>query len=112
MNCNKLFIINYSLFIEEAFFSPFIPAIAFAPASGYRTRMTGELMGIGTECNIWSSSPAAGSGANVSYLFFDSSRFYSEYSGYRAHAFSVRCVQHLQSCFLSRIFSPEIAFFG
>ena len=75
----------------------------YAPASGYRHRTSGALTSVGVNSQSWSSSPATAGSANASYLVFDATLMYPEYSNSRSYAFPVRCVQHLQGCFLLRL---------
>ncbi|MDE6507877.1 MAG: fibrobacter succinogenes major paralogous domain-containing protein [Alistipes sp.] len=72
-----------------------------SPAAGYRNRETGALGGIGTEGNVWSSSSYAAGNINAGRLNFNSGNVNPLNTGNRANGFSVRCVQHLQGCFLS-----------
>ena len=71
----------------------------YAPASGYRHRTSGALTSVGVNSQSWSSAPAAAGSANASYLVFDATLMYPEYSNSRSYAFPVRCVQYLQLLF-------------
>ena len=98
MRLNQLLIINYSLFIEDAFFPPFIQAIAYAPVSGFRSYAAGALSNVGTSGHFWSSSPQSGS-TDASHLDFRSTAFFAQVGNPRSYAFTVRCVQHLRLLF-------------
>ncbi len=80
-------------------FLPFIPAIASAPAAGYRHNSTGALAYVGTEGNVWCSSSCYAGYHNAGYLFFRAGDVRPLGGAYRAAGFAVRCVQHLQGYF-------------
>ncbi len=79
----------------------FIPAIAVkASAAGIRNRETGALTNVGTNGDYYGSSSFASGNNNASYLTFTASNVNPLNAGTRANGRSVRCVQHLRSCFL------------
>ena len=98
---NRLFIINYSLFIKKFPFRHSIQRLLLAPAAGYRSREAGVLTFVDTDGNYWSSSSyvSDGSAANLAgLLWFSITNIRPTDSGLRprrANALSVRCVQHL-----------------
>jgi len=65
------------------------------PASGYRTRETGALTGVGDGGHYWSSSSYNAANNNAGYLRFDGVSVKTLNGTNRSHALSVRCVQHL-----------------
>ncbi len=68
----------------------------FIPAAGFRHYSTGALALVGTEGDVWSSSPYSSSSANAGSLAFNSSGVSPQDFNSRAHGFSVRCVRNRQ----------------
>ena len=64
-----------------------------APATGYRYRETGELVGDGTGGHSWSASSLTTDHFQVGSLWFGSDYMGALNSTHRSHALSVRCVQ-------------------
>ncbi len=67
-------------------------------AAGYRHWTTGALTNVGIEGDCWSSSSYAAGNNNAGRLNFNSTNVNPLNGWYRAVAWSVRCVQHLQGC--------------
>jgi hypothetical protein len=67
------------------------PASLFLPAAGRRGRIGGAQLGVGSYCDYWSSTVIGAHSYNL-YSCFDLGIFYVANTGYRANAFSVRCV--------------------
>jgi hypothetical protein len=68
--------------------------VTFYPASGYRLHTSGTFGIADSQGDCWS---CAVTGVNAYYQAFLSSLVYPTASNARAHGFSIRCVQHLQS---------------
>jgi hypothetical protein len=68
-------------------------------AAGYRNNATGALGNVGTNGEYFSSSPLSASIAQASALWFNSGNVNPLSNPNRANGRSVRCVQHLRSCF-------------
>ena len=68
------------------------------PASGLRNYMSGDLGVVSAYGYAWSSSPSWGS-SNAGYFELRASGVLTLGDVYRAYAFPVRCVQHLQAAF-------------
>ncbi|MDR3118620.1 MAG: fibrobacter succinogenes major paralogous domain-containing protein [Mediterranea sp.] len=66
--------------------------VTLYPASGYRDSASGTFTNTGSRGYAWS---CALTGVLAHYLGFYLSIVYPTSSSYRAHSFSVRCVQHL-----------------
>ena len=64
----------------------------FYPASGYRSRASGALTGVGSNGCSWSSSPTQGS-TYAGYLSFSASGVNPQDNYCRANGFPVRCVR-------------------
>jgi len=77
------------------------PAIACMPATGFRTRETGDLTNVGANGNYWCSSPYASGNVNAGDLNFTVSNVNPFNNPNRSYALSVRCVQHLRDCFFN-----------
>lgn len=71
-------------------------AAVYYPAAGLRHRESGALTLVGTEGVYWSSSSYGAGSNNAGSLRFRSSNVYPLSNPYRAHGFSVRCVQNNQ----------------
>ncbi|WP_304953963.1 hypothetical protein [uncultured Alistipes sp.] len=71
------------------------PAIATAPASGYRNNTTGALGEVGTTGRYWSSSTYASGNYNGAFLRLDAGLINPLDNGNRTTGRAVRCVQHL-----------------
>jgi len=68
-------------------------------ATGYRNNTSGALVNVGTWGPYNSSSSYASGNINASHLAFGSGDVKPLNTSNRANALSVRCVQHLRSCF-------------
>ena len=68
-------------------------------AAGYRHRDGGALTGVGAEGGVWCSSTSASGNIYAGFLHFGAGGVSPLYYTSRAYGLSVRCVQHLQSCF-------------
>jgi len=76
--------------------------LLFAPAAGYRNYGAGTLTTVGTVTRCWTSSSLAVGSYFAGSLHCDAETVTALHPGYRAHAFSVRCVQHPPDSFLSK----------
>ncbi len=70
-------------------------------AAGFRHVTTGALTSVGTEGRVWSSSSNYAGNRNAGNLYFNSGNVNPLNNNNRANAFSVRCVQHLRSCYFT-----------
>ena len=91
-------VVHFSL-PENCFLRYSFKRLLHAPVSGFRGYTTGTLNNVGTSAHCWSSSPESGN-ANAGHLDFRAASVLPQIGNPRAYGFPVRCVQHLQSCFL------------
>jgi uncharacterized protein (TIGR02145 family) len=62
------------------------------PRAGYRWRKSGNMMGVNSSWEYWSSTPAP---KNRVYSFtFTKAAMYEKYDNNRANGFSVRCMKN------------------